>query len=146
MLSCITLLTLLSTVVSALTLTAPTESNGWTQSGDQIITWTPDSSDPDTIVAKIVIPLVNIRQPQILSNNVNTSVGSYIWNQPDPSEYTGGGVGYAQSTVLEPGDGYEVILISHNGTLLAASNFTVSTGTSSVSATAQASYAFIPIK
>ncbi|WWC88217.1 uncharacterized protein L201_003122 [Kwoniella dendrophila CBS 6074] len=136
----------LATIVSALTLTGPTESNGWTQSGDQMVTWTPDSTDPSTIVIKLIIPLPNIRQPQILSNNVNTSEGSYIWNQPNPSDFNGANVGYAPQTVLQPGDEYEILLVNHNGTQLAASNFTVSTGTSTVTATAQASYAFIPTK
>ncbi|WVR05537.1 hypothetical protein IAU60_002555 [Kwoniella sp. DSM 27419] len=129
--------------VSALTLTGPTESNGWMQYGDQIITWTPEASDPDTIVVKMIIPLPTIRSPTVLANNVNTSTGAFIYDQPNPSDYSG--AGYAPQTVLEPGDGYEVQLVAHDGQILAASNFTVSTGTSTVTATAAPSYIFIPI-
>ncbi|WVF71019.1 hypothetical protein IAT40_005815 [Kwoniella sp. CBS 6097] len=130
--------------VEALTLTAPTQSNGWTQNGDQIISWTPEASDPETIVVKLIIPLPTIRSPTILSNNVNTSTGSYIYDQPDPADFSG--AGYAPTTVLQPGDGYEVLIVDHNGKVLADSNFTVSTGTSTVTATSVPTYNFIPGK
>ncbi|OCF31825.1 hypothetical protein I316_06423 [Kwoniella heveanensis BCC8398] len=138
------LCTLLTSPVQALTLTAPTESNGWTQNGDQIISWTPDASDPETIVVKLIIPLPTIRSPTILSNSVNTSTGSYIYDQPTPADFSG--AGYGPKTVLQPGDGYEVILVDHNGKILADSNFTVSTGTSTVTATSVPTYNFIPGK
>ncbi|AAW45691.1 hypothetical protein CNI01930 [Cryptococcus deneoformans JEC21] len=116
-------LSLAAAVAQAIQITAPSNSSGWDTHGSQLIKWTSVSTDPQNFTIAISKPNSSSRT-DVVTTAVNTTDDSYI---------------YMPSSDLKPGDGYRISFTSSDGGILAQSDeFSITDGTSTVSATASA--------
>ncbi|OXB35355.1 hypothetical protein LQV05_006155 [Cryptococcus neoformans] len=116
-------LVLAAAVAQAIQITAPSNSSGWGTHGSQLIQWTSVSTDPMNFTIAISKPNSSSRT-DIVTTAVNTTDDSYI---------------YMPSSDLKAGDGYRISFTSSDGGILAQSDeFSITDGTSTVSATASA--------
>ncbi|TYJ57977.1 hypothetical protein B9479_001335 [Cryptococcus floricola] len=109
--------------VQAIQITAPSNSSGWSTDGAQEIKWKSVGTDPKNFTITISQPQSSDRS-DITKENIQTSEGS--WQ-------------YTPDSALETGDGYRVSFV-YDGAILAQSElFSVTDGTSSLSATSSSS-------
>ncbi|KIY35045.1 hypothetical protein I305_02610 [Cryptococcus gattii E566] len=110
-------------VAQAIQITAPSNSSGWNTHGWQLIQWTSVITDAQNFTIAISKPNSSSRT-NIVTTLVNTTDDSYI---------------YMPSSDLKAGDGYRISFTSPDGDILAQSGeFSITDGTSTVSATASA--------
>ncbi|ODN73366.1 hypothetical protein L202_07905 [Cryptococcus amylolentus CBS 6039] len=110
-------------VVQAIQITAPSNSSGWSTSGAQEIKWNSVSTDPSNFTITISLPESSDRS-DITKENIQTSEGS--WQ-------------YTPDSALEAGDGYRVSFVYDGAILAQSEQFSVTDGTSSLSATSSSS-------
>ncbi|WWD18334.1 hypothetical protein CI109_102784 [Kwoniella shandongensis] len=114
---------LVAAVAQAIQITLPNNSSGWETSGAKLIQWTSVSTDPSNFTITLSPPGDSTKTP--IEQNVQTSSGSIV---------------YPPLRDLSPGDGYRISFVSADGGILAQSDqFSVKTGTSTVSATSSQS-------